>query len=224
MSFETSISLDAKNRDERGKNASRRLRAAGLVPVTVYGGGQDSTSATVTKREFASIIRNHGRNTIFTLDVEGAPTTVKIADVQIDPIKGFLVHADLMRISMTEKSKFEISVRIIGESEGVKLGGGIMDIPTHSIEVRCLPGDLPSVVEVDVTPLGLGDHLSVKDLNLGDKVEVLTDPDSVIVNIVAPRAEEEPVAAVAEAPVEPEVAKKGKTEPEAAKKGKTEEK
>lgn len=212
MSSETSISLDAKNRDERGKNASRRLRAAGLVPVTVYGGGQDSTSATVTKREFASIIRNHGRNTIFTLDVEGTATPVKIADVQIDPIKGFLVHADLMRISMTEKSKFEVSVKIIGESEGVKLGVGIMDIPTHSIEVRCLPGDLPSVVEVDVTPLGLGDHLSVRDLNLGDKVEILTDPDSVIVNIVAPRAEEEPVAVVAEAPVEPEVVKKGKTE------------
>lgn len=212
MSSDTSISLNANNRSERGKNASRRLRAAGLVPVTVYGGGQDSTSATVTKREFASIIRNHGRNTIFTLDVEGAATTVKIADVQIDPIKGFLVHADLMRISMTEKSKFEVSIKIIGESEGVKLEGGIMDIPTHSLEVRCLPGDLPSVVEVDVTPLGLGDHLSVKDLDLGDKVEILTDPDSVIVNIVAPRAEEEPVAAAAEAPAEPEVVKKGKTE------------
>ena len=222
MSSETSISLNAKNRDERGKNASRRLRAAGLVPVTVYGGGLDSTSATVTKREFASIIRNHGRNTIFTLDVEGTTTPVKIADVQIDPIKGFLVHADLMRISMTEKSKFEIPIKIVGESEGVKLNGGIMDIPTHSIDVRCLPGDLPSVVEVDVTPLGLGDHLSVKDLNLGDKIEILTDPETVIVNIVAPRAEE--VVAAVEAPAEPEVAKKGKTEPEVAKKGKTEEK
>src|SRR5215211_5941331 len=189
MSSDTSLSLNAKNRSERGKNASRRLRAEGLVPVTVYGGGQESTSATVTKREFAALIRNHGRNSIFTLDVEGAAATVKIADVQIDPIKGFLVHADLMRISMTEKSKFEIPIKIVGESEGVKLSGGIMDIPTHSLEVRCLPGDLLSVVEVDITSLGLGDHLSVKDLNLGDKIEILTDPDAVIVNIVAPRAE-----------------------------------
>ena len=211
MSSDTSISLTAKNRDERGKNASRRLRAAGLVPVTVYGGGQESTSATVAKRDFAALIRNHGRNSIFTLDVEGAGTTVKIADVQIDPIKGFLVHADLMRISMTEKSKFEVPVKIVGESEGVKMSGGIMDIPTHSIEVRCLPGDLPSVVEVDITPLGLGDHLSVKDLNLGEKVEILTDPETVIVNIVAPRVEEAPVA---EAPAEPEVVKKGKAEEE----------
>lgn len=210
MSFDTNISLNAKNRDERGKNASRRLRAAGLVPVTVYGGGKDSTSATVAKREFAALIRHHGRNIIFTLDVEGATTPVKIADVQIDPIKGFLVHADLMRISMTEKSKFEVAIKILGEAEGVRLNGGIMDIPTHSLEVRCLPGDLPSSVEVDVTGLGLGDHLSVKDLNLGDKVEILTDPDTVIVNIVALRAEVE--TAAAEAPAEPEVVKKGKTE------------
>lgn len=210
MSFDTNISLSAKNRDERGKNASRRLRAAGLVPITVYGGEGESTSATVAKREFAALIRHHGRNIIFTLDVEGATTPVKIADVQIDPIKGFLVHADLMRISMTEKSKFEVAIKILGEAEGVRLNGGIMDIPTHSLEVRCLPGDLPSSVEVDVTGLGLGDHLSVKDLNLGDKVEILTDPDTVIVNIVAPRAEVETVAA--EAPAEPEVVKKGKTE------------
>ena len=178
--------------------------------MTVYGGGKDSTSATVAKREFAALIRHHGRNIIFTLDVEGATTPVKIADVQIDPIKGFLVHADLMRISMTEKSKFEVAIKILGEAEGVRLNGGIMDIPTHSLEVRCLPGDLPSSVEVDVTGLGLGDHLSVKDLNLGDKVEILTDPDTVIVNIVAPRAEVE--TAAAEAPAEPEVVKKGKTE------------
>ena len=209
MSFDNNISLNAKNREERGKNASRRLRAAGLVPVTVYGGGGESTSATVTKREFAALIRHHGRNTIFTLDVEGTAGPVKIADVQIDPIKGFLVHADLMRVSMTEKSKFEIPIKIVGESEGVKLSGGIMDIPTHSLDVRCLPGDLPSVVEVDISHLGLGDHLSVKDLKLGDKIEILTDSETVIVNIVAPRVEEAPAAETA---AEPEVVKKGKTE------------
>lgn len=209
MSFDTNVSLNAKNRAERGKNASRRLRAAGLVPVTVYGGDTDSTSATVAKREFAALIRNHGRNTIFTLDVEGVAGPVKIADVQIDPIKGFLVHADLMRISLTEKSKFEVPVKLVGEAQGVRFGGGIMDIPTHSLDVRCLPSDLPSVIEVDVTNLGLGDHLSVKDLNLGDKVEVLADPETVIVTVVAPRAEEAPAG---DAPAEPEVVKKGKAE------------
>lgn len=210
MSLDNNISLNAKNRSERGKNASRRLRAEGLVPVTVYGGGQESVSATVGKREFAALIRHHGRNTIFTLDVEGATTPVKIADVQIDPIKGFLVHADLMRLSLTEKSKFEVPIKLVGEAEGVRLNAGVMDIPTHSLEVRCLPGDLPSVIEVDVTSLGIGDHLSVKDLNLGDKVEVLADPDTVIVTVGAPRVEE--AAPGAETPAEPEVVKKGKTE------------
>ncbi|MFN0108500.1 MAG: 50S ribosomal protein L25 [Blastocatellia bacterium] len=208
MSFDNSISLTAKNRTEFGKNSSRRLRAAEFVPVTVYGGGHDATSATVAKREFAALIRHHGRNVIFTLDVEGTAGPVKIADVQIDPVKGFLVHADLMRISLTEKSKFEVKIKIVGEAEGVKHFGGILDVPTHSLELRCLPADLPSVIEVDVTSLGLGDHLSVKDLKLGDKVELLEDPNKVLATVVSPKAEEVVDAAAAE----PEVVKKGKAE------------
>ncbi|MEK7833993.1 MAG: 50S ribosomal protein L25 [Acidobacteriota bacterium] len=212
MSFDNSISLNAKNRIEYGKNASRRLRAANLVPVTVYGGGGDATSATVPKREFAALIRHHGRNVIFTLDVEGSVGPVKIADVQIDPIKGFLVHADLMRISLTEKSKFDVKIKIVGEADGVKNFNGILDVPTHTLEIRCLPTDLPSVIEVDVTSLGLGAHLSVKDLNLGDKVEILDDPNKVLATVVSPRAEEPVEGADAAVAAEPEVVKKGKTE------------
>lgn len=211
MSFDNSISLNAKNRTEYGKNASRRLRAANLVPVTVYGGGHDTASATVPKREFAALIRHHGRNVIFTLDVEGTLASVKIADVQIDPIKGFLVHADLMRISLTEKSKFDVKIKIVGEADGVKNFNGILDVPTHTLEIRCLPTDVPSVIEVDVTNLGLGDHLSVKDLKLGDNIEMLDDPNKVLATVVTPRAEE-PAEVVTEAAPEPEVVKKGKTE------------
>ena len=209
MSIENSISLSAKNRAERGKNASRRLRADNLVPVTVYGGGLEATSATVTKRDFAALIRHHGRNVIFTLDVEGTATPVKIADVQIDPIKGFLVHADLMRISLTEKAKFDVPVKIVGEADGVKNFGGILDVPTHTLEIRCLPMEIPSVIEVDVTNLGLGDHLSVKDLKLGDKIELLDDPETVLVTVVSPKSEESAEGAAA---AEPEVIKKGKGE------------
>jgi large subunit ribosomal protein L25 len=211
MSFDNSISLSAKNRVERGKNASRRLRADNLVPVTVYGGGQDAISATVAKRDFAALIRHHGRNVIFTLDVEGAAAPVKIADVQIDPIKGFLVHADLMRISLTEKAKFEVPIKIVGEADGVKNFGGILDVPTHTLEIRCLPTDIPAVIEVDVTSLGLGAHLSVKDLKLGDKIELLDDPETVLATVVSPKAEESAEGAAA---AEPEVIKKGKGEDE----------
>lgn len=211
MSLDNNISLTAEARTEFGKNVSRRLRAAGLVPVTVYGGGSnEATSATVTKREFSALIRHHGRNVIFTLNVGSKATPVKISDVQIDPIKGFLVHADLMEISMTEKSKFDVKIKIVGEADGVRNFGGILDVPTHTLEIRCLPNDLPAVIEVDVTNLGLGDHISVKDLKLGDKIDLMDDPNKVLATVVAPKAEE-PAEGAAEG-AEPEVLKKGKAE------------
>ncbi|MGH9833184.1 MAG: 50S ribosomal protein L25 [Blastocatellia bacterium] len=215
MSLKTSIALEAKPRSERGKNAARRLRAAGLVPVTVYGGGLETASTTIIKREFATLMRAHGRNMIFTLNVDGAGTPVKIADMQIDPVKGMLIHLDLLRISLTEKSKFDVPVKIVGESEGVKHSSGILDIPTHSLEVRCLPMDVPAAIEVDVTALNIGDNFKVSDLKLDEKIEVLDDPETVIVTVVAPRAEEPVAEVAAEAGAEPEVIKKGKAEEKA---------
>jgi large subunit ribosomal protein L25 len=212
MSLDRNISLEAKPRDERGKNASRRQRAQGLIPVTVYGGGKDTASASVVKREFAALLRGHGRNVIFTLDVDGAATPVKIAEMQVDPVKGTLIHMDLMRISLTEKSKFEVTIKTVGESEGVKSLGAILEVVTHSIEVRCLPRDLPSIIEVDVTPLGIGDKFKVGDLKLDSKVEILDDPETVIATVVAPRVEEPAPEAATEAAAEPEVIKKGKAE------------
>lgn len=213
MSLDTSISLEARERDVRGKNASRRLRAQGLVPVTVYGGGQEAASTTIVKREFAAHLRNHGRNKIFTLNFMGTSTPVKIADLQVDPVKGTLMHADLMRISLTEKTTFEVPIKIVGESVGVKNSSGVLDVVTHSLDIRCLPTDLPESIEVDVTPLEIGDHLRLKDLKLSDQIEMLSDPETVLATVVAPRVEEE-VAPPVEAAAEPEVIKKGKAEEE----------
>ncbi|HEU0174902.1 MAG TPA: 50S ribosomal protein L25 [Blastocatellia bacterium] len=212
MSLDRNISLEAKPRSERGKNASRRQRAQGLIPITVYGGGKETASANIVKREFAALLRGHGRNVIFTLSVDGAATPVKIADMQVDPVKGTLIHMDLMRISLTEKSKFETPIRIVGEAEGVKTLGGVLEVVTHSLEVRCLPGDLPSFVEVDVTPMSIGDKIKVGDLKLDSKIEVLDDPETMIVTVTAPRAEEPAPEVTPEAAAEPEVIKKGKGE------------
>ena len=212
MSLDRNKSLEAKLRNERGKNASRRHRAQGLVPITVYGGGNETASASIVKREFAALLRGHGRNVIFTLNVDGAATPVKIADMQVDPVKGTLIHMDLMRISLTEKSKFEVPIKMVGESEGVKSLGAILEVVTHSLDVRCLPGDLPSVIEVDVTPLGIGDNFKVGDLKLDGKVEILDDPETLIATVVAPRAEEPAPEVAPEAAAEPEVIKKGKAE------------
>ncbi len=210
MSFVTDLSLNAQARTAGSKNAARRVRANGEIPVTVYGGG-DPASGTVSKRELGAFLRANGRNKIFNLNLEGAATAVKITEMQLDPIKGVLIHLDLMRVSMTEKSEFDVPIKIVGESEGVKLSAGILDFPTHTIRVRCLPADLPEAIEVDVTKLGIGGHIEVKDLRLGDAVEVRTRAEQTIVTCVAPVAAEEPVVAEAVAAVaEPEVIKKGK--------------
>jgi large subunit ribosomal protein L25 len=216
MGFDTSLSLEAKPRAERGKNAARRLRRAGLIPVTVYGHGETAAGAVAT-RELAAILRAHGRNAIMTLDLDGASSPVKIADLQVDPLRGGLLHADLMRISLTEKTEFEVPVRIVGEADGVRNFGGVLDLPTHSLRIRCLPGDLPESLEVDVSPLGIGAHFRVSDLQIDrDKIEVLADPEVMLATVVPPRVEEEPTpaAAAAEGPAEPEVIKKGKAEEE----------
>lgn len=207
----TTITLNATRREERGKNAMNRLRAAGMVPVTVYGGADEASSTSVVKREFAALLRHHGRNKIITLNVDGVPTTVKIAELQLDPIRGTLIHADLIRISMTEKTTFTVAIRITGEADGVKNFGGVLDVVTHDLEIECLPGDLPESIEVDVTSLRIGDHIDVSDLKLGDKIDILADGDTVIATVVAPRGEEESVSS-AESPAEPEVIKKGKSE------------
>src|SRR5262245_13837822 len=164
MSFDTSVTLEATRREDKGKNASRRLRAQGLIPVTIYGGGIDAASSVIAKREFAALLRNYGRNKVFTLQFDGTTTPVKIAALQLDPIKGSLIHADLMRISLTEKTTFELPIKTVGEAEGVKTFEGTLDLVTKTLDVRCLPTDLPEVIEVDVTSLGIGDHLYVKGL------------------------------------------------------------
>ena len=216
MAFNTSISLEAKPRTGKGTNDSRRLRRDGLIPVTLYGAG-DTASGTVGRRELAAILRSSsGRNTIFTVSLGSEATPVKIADLQLHPVHGQLIHADFMRISLTEKSEFEVPLKIIGEAIGVRQSAGLLDVPTHTLSISCLPGDLPDSIEVDVSHLQIGDHLRVSDLKIDtEKIEMLADPELLIATVVPPRVEEEPVVEAApEGAVEPEVIKKGKTEEE----------
>jgi large subunit ribosomal protein L25 len=98
MSQEETITLKASFRQETGKNVARRLRAAGQLPVTVYGGGQEPAMSTVAKRELAALIRHHGRGKVITLDMEGTPVSVKIAQLQLDPVRDTVIHADFIRV------------------------------------------------------------------------------------------------------------------------------
>jgi len=213
------ITIEAVSRDGVGKGPARRLRTKGMIPIAVYGEGDAPAAAAVEAKAIAGILRSGaGHNTIFTLKVPGMePANVIIKDWQVDPLKGRLIHADLLRLSMTTTTRVSVPVVIVGEPVGVKLEGGILDIELREVEVECLPGDIPEKIEMEVSGLHIGQHVSVSDLKFDrEKVKPITSEDHIVAGVLAPRMVEEPtpVAAVAEgaAAAEPEVIKKGKTE------------
>ena len=218
MAERKDITVRAVSREGRGKNDSRRARRDGNVPVTMYGGGVDAVSALVPLRELAAILRSDtGRNTIFTLDVEGVEATeVMFADRQIDPVRSRLIHADFKRLVKGEKIEATVPLRLVGEPIGVPEQAGVLEQIIRNVEIRCEPREIPEALEVDVTNLGVHDVLHVSDIPISEGIELLAEPDMVIATIGV--VKEEPVAVVApiegEVPTEPEVIGKGKKEEE----------
>jgi large subunit ribosomal protein L25 len=214
------VTLQAVKRGDKGKNEARRHRAAGRLPAIVYGTGSQSISVTVEPKALSRILHSDsGANTLITLRVEGdTEARVLVKEYQLDPITHDLLHADFYRVAMDKVIQVTVPITLKGEAKGVKLQGGIVDFVTRQIEVECLPGDIPDQIDVDITELMMNDGVRVRDLATGGKWTSLTEPETLIVHLVAPRAEEAPaVDAAAEAaapgtPAEPEVIKKGKTD------------
>lgn len=220
------ITINASPREGVGKGPTRRLRAQGMIPAAIYGEGGDALAIAVSAKEIATILRSgSGHNTIFKLALsqsDGEPSNVIIKDYQIDPIKGRLLHADLLRLSMTTTTRVSVSVETVGEPPGVKSEGGILELQLREIEVECLPGDIPEHLKVDVSHLQIGDHVTAADLVYDrEKVKLLVEENQIVAGVLAPRMVEEvaPAVAVVEgepgaAAVEPEVIKKGKADEE----------
>ncbi len=220
------FTIEANLREERGKNAARRIRRTGLIPATLYGGKGDSIAVTVNAKQVISILKSEsGHNTIFTLKLAGSgEDKVIVKDWQADPVRGDLLHVDLLRIAMDVRMRVKVPVHTFGEPQGVKLQGGIFEMVTREVEVECLPTDIPEEFRVDVTSLMIGKHVRAGELPLDSaKIKLVTDPQRVIAHVVALRIEEEKpvevVAAEAAAPAEPEVIKKGKKEVEEGEEG-----
>lgn len=207
------ITIDAEVRARLGKGNARQLRQQGKIPVTLYGGDtQQPLSLAVSQRALRSIFRSaSGRNTIFNLKTNDHLTPVIIKDWQVDPLKGSLLHVDLLRIDMSKPTRVRVPIVLEGEAIGVKVHGGLLDFMTHEVEVECLPGDIPDRIHVNVSHLDVGDHIFVKDLQVGDKVRIIEEMDRMIVGILASRREEVATVAMQAEPAEPEVIKKGKT-------------
>jgi large subunit ribosomal protein L25 len=211
----------AKPREGKfNKNAARRVRVAGKIPAVVYGAGHTSVAVEVDPKQILRILHSEsGHNTIFDVDIAGQGLAkVMIVDWQYEPIRDSLLHIDLKRIAMDKAMKASVPVKLIGVPVGVKNEGGMLDLVLREVEIECLPGDIPSHIDVDVTGLGLHGVIRVSDLPHSGSIKFLDSEDATVAHVVSIRAEAEPVAAEAAvaAPAEPEVAKKGKTDAPAA--------
>jgi large subunit ribosomal protein L25 len=200
------------------KNAARRVRMKGRIPAVVYGAAEPAVAIEVDPKQIQKILHSDsGHNSIFDLEITGstAKTKAMIVDWQYEPIKGTLMHIDLKRIALDKAMRVEVPIQLTGTAVGVKVQGGILDLVLREVEIECLPGDIPSHIDLDVTNMSIGDVLRVSDLPHSDKLKFLTDEGATVAHVVsikeevAPAAEE--VAAVT-APAEPEVVKKGKTD------------
>jgi len=219
MAEKKEFTIKAERREGRGKNDARRLRASGKVPLTIYGGGGESVSASASLAELATILRTEsGHNTIFTLDVDGeGGHDVMFLDRQIDPVRGRLIHADLRRLVRGQKIEVAVPLHLTGEPIGVTEGGGVLEQMLREIEIRVSPRDIPDSIDLDVSNLGVHDVLHVSDLQVADNIEILNEPETVLatVGIVMEEPVEAPAATTDEEGGEPEVIGKGKKDDEA---------
>jgi large subunit ribosomal protein L25 len=209
------------------KNAARRVRRAGKIPAVLYGAGHEPVAVEVDPKQISRILFSEsGHNTIFDVHVGEKSTAAKamIVDWQREPIKDQLIHIDLKRIALDKALRVSVPIRLVGVAIGVKAEGGILDLVLREAEIECLPADIPSHIDVDVSNLGLHQVLRVSDLPHSDKIKYLEAEDATVAHVVSIREEAPAVVegvdaatvATAGTPAEPEVAKKGKTEAEAA--------
>lgn len=220
MSSQEVVQAQIREATSRGKNEARRLRAKGRVPAVVYGARKDSVAVSVDPKQISKILRSaSGHNTIFDLDLGPEKTKAMIVDWHYEPIKGKLLHIDLKRIAMDEKIRVKVPIHLTGESIGVKQQGGILDQVLREVEIECLPADIPSSLDVDITELTFGQVLRVSDLPHAGRLRFITDANQAVVHVTSVKEEvvATPDAAAADAaaaPAEPEVIKKGKQETE----------
>jgi large subunit ribosomal protein L25 len=221
--------LEVVRREGRRKNEANRLRASGKIPAVFYGPGKsgkakDAVAVSVDPKAVMRILHSDsGANTLINLKLDGSETRVMLREYQLDPVTHHLLHADFYELAMDKAITVSVPVLVKGEPAGVKQQGGLLDFVTREIEVECLPTDIPEHIDIDVSELMLHQSIRVRDLPEHPKWKAVSEPDTMLVHIVVPKAEEEPAAATADvaaaaavaAPAEPEVIKKGKTEEKA---------
>jgi len=215
--------LEAVRRETRGDGNAGRLRRTGRIPAVLYGGesGKAESIALDPKALLRILHSQGGMNTLISLRLEGAADTkVLLKEYQVHPLSQQILHADLYRVAMDKVIRVTVPVHLVGEAKGVKQQGGLVDFVHRELVVECLPSDIPEHITVDITELMLHGGVRVRDLPTDGRWKSVSEADMLIVHVVAPKVEAEPVvaeAAAPAAPAEPEVIKKGKVEKEGEK-------
>jgi large subunit ribosomal protein L25 len=211
------VNLQAATRSNTGKGAARTFRRAGKVPAVIYGHGREPEALVVDAPALSKMLMGiSAGSTIVDVTVDGrAPVKVLIREIQRNPIRpADIMHVDLYEIHADEKITVEVPVHLSGTADGVRNFGGVLDHILRTLEIEVFPGDIPASIDLDVTSLGIGQSLYVRDIKV-EKAEILNDEDLPVVTVVAPRAEEvAPADAEEVASTEPELIRKPKAEDE----------
>ena len=214
---ETALAVEA--REATGKGVARKLRAAGRIPGVLYGPKLGSVALALDPKPLERILRKSGANTLFDLEITGrddlGTTVALLKDMPRDPVRGRPLHADFYQVDLGKTVEVSVSVHLTGKSHGVELGG-VLDHLIREITVECLPRAIPESFEVDISGLGIGDVLHVRDVALPEGVTLVTDGDLGLCHVVTPTVEEAPAAeaaAVEEAAAAAEAAPEAETPP-----------
>ncbi|MDD5360656.1 MAG: 50S ribosomal protein L25 [Ignavibacteria bacterium] len=206
------ITLKVEKRTDFKRSISRTLRKSGFVPGIYYISGGENIAIKAPELSLRPVIST-AESRVINLDIDGDIRQCVLKDVQFDPITSKLIHFDLIGLKEGEKIRVEVPVKLAGNPIGVK-EGGLLQFIMHKLEVQCLPAHLPSHIDLEITPLGIGDSIKVSDIKL-ENIEFMDDEHTVVVSVVPPTVVvEETPAAATETPAEPEVITKGKKEEE----------
>ena len=201
------LTLKAILREKTGKGYARKLRREGMIPAILYGSHlKESIPLEVEKKELRDIMSHRSpHEQILSLDIVNQRVNKKreviVKSVQRNWLRGGLQHIDFLEVTRGEKLTTTVPLSFVGKTQGEKVGG-IVEHLVREVEVECLPRDIPAVIEVDVTPLGIGDSLKVKDLKVSPQVRIITHLEEIVVSVIAPAREEAVVAEEEEIPAE----------------------
>ena len=192
--------LTAEIREGVGKEKAKKLRTKGLIPAIFYGPRSQTIPLVIDSKELAKVLQTEaGENVLIDLDIrKGAQSDRKVVmlkDIQIDSLQSITLHTDFFEVAMDEMVTVEVPVHLVGKPEGTKMGG-ILDQIRRVIQIQCFPGDIPKSIDIDVSPLKIGDSIHVQDIQV-EKAKIISDTNFTIATVLPPVVEEKVVEAVA---------------------------